>query len=1765
MKTHLKCFLLLPVLIAALGLLPAGAAEVADLSLRGSSSWESNLIYSVTVSNAGPSVATGVVVSTQVYTNYPFISATGGATPTNGVLLVPVGSLAVGATNVVQIVVTKPASINLLWHPFQVFADQTDPNPTNNSYIVWSISNPTITYTTSTVTQETNLTATVNRQVNEYSTELIARLPNGTVVYDQTFNAAYSDPAVQAAVAQAAAALAGAGAASYTGPTETNSSQTLVNSASVTATNAIGTNVSAATTMYIGPQTIMVGENQSQVFTLSAGQVDYDTLITFVVTNLVTTTNTDTYLNSAAYVMEGVLGQADLSLSIFLRSPEVTGGELDFFITVSNAGPSVASGVVVSNQIPTNTTFVSATGGATPTNGVLRVNLGSLAVGATNLVELVVTKPATPFWTFNYAFQLFADQTDPVPTNNYASYDYRQIIAYTTSTVTQETNLTATVNRQVNEYSTELIARLPNGAVVFDQTFNAAYSDPAVQAAVAQAAAALTNAGAASYTGPTETNSSQTLVNSASVTATNAIGTNVSAATTEYIGPQTIMVGENQSEVFTLAPGQHDYDTLITFVVTNLVTTTNTSTYLNSAAYVMTGVVGQADLSLSAHKIVLGVTNDVWDFSVTVSNAGPSAATGVVVSNQIPANATFISATGGATPTNGVLLVNLGSLAVGATDSIQIVVVRPSNFVVTNVFQVFANQTDPDPTNNYATVLAQNTINYTTSTATHETNLTATVNQRVNEYSTELIARLPNGTVVYDQTFNAAYSNSTVQAAVAQAAAALAGAGATSYTGPTMTNASQTLVNSASVTATNVIGTGVSAATTMYVGPQTIMVGDFQSVALTLLAGAVDYDTLITSVVTNLVTTTNTDTYLNSAAYVMEGVLGQADLSLSASVSWESNTGNSNLLFSLTISNAGPSAATGVVISNQIPTNTTFISATGGATPTNGVLLVNLGSLAAGAASPAQVVVQVPPEIDYIRSPFFEVFQVFADQTDPNLTNNSVSVFCLVNGSNLTISTVTNQTNLTATVNQRVNEYSTELIARLPNGTVVFDQTFNAAFSDPTVQAAVTQAAAALTNAGAASHTGPTETSASQTLVNSSSVTATNAIGTNVFAATTTYIGPTNLMTGNNQSQYTVLPAGVVDYDTLLTAVVTNLVTTTTTDTYLNSAAYVMTGVVLGQADLSLSAFILPRGDPYSNMVISGTVSNAGPSAATGVVVSNVISGAFAFISATGGATPTNGVLLVSLGSLAVGATNSVRIELAITESPFYSVNCASQVFADQTDPNLTNNSTYVSAGMVSAITTSTVTHETNLTATVNQQATNYSTELIAKLPNGTVVFDQTFNAAYSDPAVQAAVAQAAAALTNAGAASYTGPMETNASQTLVNSASVTATNAIGTNVSVATTKYIGPTNIMVGENQSQPFTIPTGCVDDDTLITSVVTNLVTTTNTATYLNSAAYVMEGIVAQVDVALSLTAAPNPVDVGAPLTYSLTVTNNSSTPATGVVVSNTLPANVSVISVLPSQGSASNSTGVVTYSVGSLSNGTAATLAIVVVPNAAGLLTNAASAFSAQTDSQPANNRVTNVTTAVSVPVTNLALTVLSSIALNPQTGLFEQRIRVSNGGPATPSSVRVLISGLAANARLYNATGTTNGTPFVQSASPLGVGSNVVFLLEYYVPTRVATTNLTLAVEAGPLVIPPVVNGTTLNINRTVVQADGSVLVEFSAVPGQIYAVQYSSDMVTWQTAVPAITAPATRVQWIDSGPPKTDSSPAQQSARYYRVVLLPAN
>jgi hypothetical protein len=73
----------------------------------------------------------------------------------------------------------------------------------------------------------------------------------------------------------------------------------------------------------------------------------------------------------------------------------------------------------------------------------------------------------------------------------------------------------------------------------------------------------------------------------------------------------------------------------------------------------------------------------------------------------------------------------------------------------------------------------------------------------------------------------------------------------------------------------------------------------------------------------------------------------------------------------------------------------------------------------------------------------------------------------------------------TTNVTQQLNTYQVELKARMQGGAYLFDQTYNVAFTDPSITTAIAQAKSALTGAGAVSFTGPTQLSSTQSRVSS--------------------------------------------------------------------------------------------------------------------------------------------------------------------------------------------------------------------------------------------------------------------------------------------------------------------------------------------------------------------------------------------------------------------------------------------------------------------------------------------------------------------------------------------------------------------------------------------------------------------------------------------------------------------------------------------------------
>lgn len=296
----------------------------------------------------------------------------------------------------------------------------------------------------------------------------------------------------------------------------------------------------------------------------------------------------------------------------------------------------------------------------------------------------------------------------------------------------------------------------------------------------------------------------------------------------------------------------------------------------------------------------------------------------------------------------------------------------------------------------------------------------------------------------------------------------------------------------------------------------------------------------------------------------------------------------------------------------------------------------------------------------------------------------------------------------------------------------------------------------------------------------------------------------------------------------------------------------------------------------------------------------------------------------------------------------------------------------------------------------------------------------------------------------------------------------------------------------------------------------------------------------------------------------MTYSVTATNLGPSTISSVALTNTFPAGVTVISPANLAGNSS-----VVFNVGTLTNGAYTNLLFTVEPTNAGVLPFSASIGAPSlVDTNTANNFATTnilVTNYLSGP---LGISTNSAQTYNPQNGLMEQFITVTNTSAGTIASTRVIVSGLTN--LLVNAVGTNTGNPFVYYIAPLAAGQSASLLLQYYTPTRspFSFSNSQLnAFAVPPVSFPapgPAAISPGLNISRIVQLPNGNILIEWPALVNRTYTVVYS-DTASFSNAMiapPSIIALANRLQWIDYGPPTTVSVPTNAS-RFYRVYQNP--
>ena len=410
----------------------------------------------------------------------------------------------------------------------------------------------------------------------------------------------------------------------------------------------------------------------------------------------------------------------------------------------------------------------------------------------------------------------------------------------------------------------------------------------------------------------------------------------------------------------------------------------------------------------------------------------------------------------------------------------------------------------------------------------------------------------------------------------------------------------------------------------------------------------------------------------------------------------------------------------------------------------------------------------------------------------------------------------------------------------------------------------------------------------------------------------------------------------------------------------------------------------------------------------------------------------------------------------------------------------------------------------------------------------------------------------------------------TNQSGTLLNLVSVTNTFSSSVTI-VAHTQSHGSSGI---DGSSYVFIIgqmTIGEVDQMTLTVQAtsagfLTNAITAANLGIInpvsTNLVAQVVDG---QADLGVAVFGPAQAVITNDLTSYSVGVTNFGPGSAPGVMLTNTLPAGVTLKSAsLAYSTSGSN----MLFNLGTLASGSNVLVQLFIQPTNEAVLNFSASVGAANV----VDSNLTNNFASTNVPVTGyLAGTIIavtnSPQITNPQNGLKEQYILLTNAGTNDAPAVRLVVSGLTN--RLVNAVGTNGSSPFVIYSAALPAGKSAKLLLQYFPRGGFPFTNGQLQAYAVtmPDWTPPAATAfsTNENISRIVTLASGSMLIEFPSLTNRTYTMVYS-DNVQFSNAMiapPAIVPTANRTQWIDYGPPGTVSAPTNASVRFYRVFLNP--
>ncbi|WP_194765653.1 PKD domain-containing protein [Tamlana sp. I1] len=588
--------------------------------------------------------------------------------------------------------------------------------------------------------------------------------------------------------------------------------------------------------------------------------------------------------------------EADLSLTKTVVNNDTApleGSQITFEIRVTNDGPDLATGVAVTDLVPSGFDYVSYSS----TKGIYNELTGvwsveNVVAGATEVLLLdVIVNDSGDY--LNIAQVTASDQIDPdsTPNNDDATEDDQDSVLVTPVAPMADLSLTkAVVGGNTSP--------LQGDPISFEIT--------------------VTNAGPQDATGVTVTDLLPTGFTYVSFNTSS--GTYNSTTGIWTVG--TVINGASETLAITaLVNATGDYLNIAQVTASDIGDADSTpnndvTTEDDQDSVQITPVAPLADLSLT--KTVVGgntspLQGDPISFEITVTNAGPQDATGVTVTDLLPTGFTYVSfntSSGTYNSTTGIWTV--GTVINGASETLAITALVNATGDYLNIAQVTASDIgDPDstPNNDDATEDDQDSVQITPVTPMADLSLTKTI---ANGNTSPI-----QGSVV---TFEITVTNDGPQDATGVEITDLLPSGFNYISFSTSTGSYNHVTG---IWTAGTIANGASE--TLLIDARINGFGDYLNSAQVSASDLADPDS----------TPNNDDaTEDDQDSIQLSPVVALADLSLTKEVVGGNTSPliGSQITFQITVSNDGPNIATGVEVTDVLPPGFDYVlfSATSG-------------------------------------------------------------------------------------------------------------------------------------------------------------------------------------------------------------------------------------------------------------------------------------------------------------------------------------------------------------------------------------------------------------------------------------------------------------------------------------------------------------------------------------------------------------------------------------------------------------------------------------------------------------------------------------------------------------------------------------------------------------------------------------------------------------------------------------------------------------------